>query len=181
MSLLTDLSGWRMAGQGGFERIAPDTVETHGGSGLLWYADEVFDDFVLTVEWRVLDRFDNSGVFIRSPPLLDDPQPAIDRGYEIQIDERGFNPRRNVEDDALHVTGALYEIAPARERASRSTGEWNAFEVVARGDTIEVVLNGVPVSRSAGAGRELRGHIALQAHHEGARVQFRALEVRSVR
>lgn len=180
MSLLMDLSGWRMAGQGSFERIGPGVVETRGGSGLFWYADEVFDDFVLTVEWRVLERYDNSGVFIRSPPLLDDPQPAIDRGYEIQIDERGYNPRLDVENDALHVTGALYEIAPARVRSSRPIGEWNEFEIVAKADSIDVKLNGVAVSSSVGAGRQLRGHIALQTHHEGARVQFRGLDIRGL-
>lgn len=173
-----DLSGWRMAGQGGFRWVADDTIESHGGSGLLWYADQIYENFILRVQWRVTARDDNSGVFVRCPPLQDDPAPAISRGYEIQIDDRGYDPQRKVEGSDLHLTGAVYKLAPAHALYSREVGQWNAFEIVARGGLIEVTLNGAQASRLTDASREPRGHIALQAHHEGSRVQFRELQVR---
>src|SRR5690606_10008554 len=86
-SLLSeDLSGWKMAGRGGFRPVSNGAIESHGGPGLLWYEAQMYENFILKVEWRTMRGDDNSGVFIRCPPLADDPQPAIERGYEIQID-----------------------------------------------------------------------------------------------
>lgn len=175
--LLQDLDNWRMAGPGGFRRLADGSVESHGGSGLFWYTAAAFDDFRLSVEWRILHETDNSGVFIRIPPLTNSPAPAIERGYEVQIDERGINPAARREDDPLHLTGAVYRLAPALQRASHGVGEWNRFEIVARDFDIAVMLNGIGVSKFTGALRRRGGHVALQNHHEGSAVQFRRLEI----
>jgi hypothetical protein len=178
-SLLSpDLSGWKMAGRGGFRDVGDGVIESHGGHGLLWYAAEIFENFILKVEWRAMRGDANSGVFIRCPPLGDDPQPAIDRGYEIQIDDYGVDPEHDKTFSPQHITGAIYKLAPARIVVSRGAALWNEFEITARGGTIEVVLNGERVSRLTNASREPRGHIALQAHHEGSNVQFRNLQVR---
>lgn len=175
--LTSDLAGWRMAGPGGFRWTSGGTVESHGGSGLFWYAEEVFENFVLTVEWRTASLEDNSGVFLRFPPLTDSPQPAIERGYEVQIDDRGLDPEKQALDSPLHLTGAIYKLAPATRRCSRPVGSWNSFEVVADGPVICVRLNGEEVSRLGNASREPSGHIGLQNHHEGSAVQFRSLRV----
>jgi hypothetical protein len=173
------LEGWRMAGKGGFFWTDDGALESRGGSGLLWYAEAVFDDFVARVDWRVSAPEDNSGIFLRTPPLTrDDIGPAIERGYEIQIDERGVDPASGTLGSALHLTGAVYKLAPATARASRPIGEWNRFEIHARGDTIAVALNGTAVARLDDGARGTRGHLALQAHHDGSRVQFRDLLVK---
>jgi hypothetical protein len=107
---LSSLDGWRMAGYGGFIVQPGDILETEGGPGLLWYTRQEFGDFGLEVEWRIASLTDNSGVFIRIPPLgSSDPardwKPAVEQGYEIQIDERGVNPEAQTLDDPLHHTG----------------------------------------------------------------------------
>jgi hypothetical protein len=137
----------------------------------------VFEDFVLSVAWRITQPEDNSGVFLRFPTLSDSPQPAIERGYEVQIDDRGFDPKRNGFGNAFHLTGAIYQLAPAVGRCSRPAGEWNLFEITARGPTLAVKLNGAEVSLLKKASREPRGHIGLQNHHDGSAVQFRDLHV----
>ena len=175
--LTPDLAGWRMAGPGGFRRLADGGIESFGGSGLFWYAEEAFENFSLSVMWRITRAEDNSGVFLRIPPLTDTPQPAIERGYEVQIDDRGRDPQRQVLGSALHLTGAIYRLAPAVRHCSRPVGEWNVFDIVARGSSIAVALNGEAVSRLDGASREPRGHVGLQNHHEGSAVQFRQLRV----
>jgi hypothetical protein len=178
MDLLTqDLSGWRMAGRGGFRWAADGILESHGGSGLLWYAAQAFDDCVIEVSWRLSALEDNSGVFLRIPPLSDDIGPAIERGYEIQIDDRGVDRPGGRMGSPLHLTGAVYRLAPARRLASRAVGSWNAFRITAQGATITVDLNGEEVSRLENGTRERSGHIALQCHHEGSRVQFRDLRL----
>jgi Domain of Unknown Function (DUF1080) len=175
-----DEAGWRMAGLGGFRALPDGAVESYGGPGLFWYLDEVFQDFALSVEWRLSRPEDNSGVFVRFPPLTDSPQPAIERGYEVQIDDRGFDPKSRVLDSALHLTGAIYELAPAVRRCSRPVGDWNLFEIIARGPTLAVKLNGEEVSFLENASREPHGHIGLQNHHDGSAVQFRGLRIRSL-
>lgn len=169
-----------MAGPGGFRLLQGGIVESFGGPGLLWYSDEAFRDFVLSVAWRLTRPDDNSGVFLRCPRLADSPQPAIERGYEVQIDDRGFDPQRRVPGSMLHMTGAIYEAAPAIRRCSRPLGEWNLFEIVARGRTIAVKLNGEEVSFLASGSREPDGHIGLQNHHDGSAVQFRDIRIETL-
>jgi len=144
-----------------------------------------FSDFVLTVQWRSINSFDNSGVFIRFPALgnsdpANDWRPAADQGYEIQIDDRGFDPNTNSTGSASHMTGAVYQLAPATILNSRPLGDWNDYEITAVGADIKVNLNGKIVSHLVGnAGRPLKGHISLQNHHPGSRVQFRNLFVKA--
>ena len=172
------LAGWTRAGTGSFEWLADGTLEIDGGPGLLWYAEHSYGDFVLQVQWRTMRGDANSGVFIRVPPLANDPQPAIDRGYEIQIDDYGVDHSNQKLYSPLHLTGAIYELAPVRFGMSRGAALWNTFEITARGASIDVVLNGTLVSHLHNAMREARGHIALQAHHAGAPVQFRDVSIR---
>ena len=180
------LNNWQMAGTGQFAAIGNSTVESQGGIGLLWYTKEEFDDFNLTVDWRALNHTDNSGVFIRFPALgnsdpANDWRLAVDQGYEIQIDDTGYDPVTNTTGDPLHMTGAIYTLAPASMLNSKPLGQWNRFEISAVGPRITVKLNGVQVSQLNGTqGRPLKGHIGLQNHHPGSRVQFRNLFIQKI-
>src|SRR5262249_55556361 len=180
------LDGWQMAGSGRFNVIGSQTIESEGGIGLLWHTKDEFGDFTLSVQWRSINAFDNSGVFIRFPVLgnanpAEDWKLAVDQGYEIQIDDRGYDPNTNTTGSPLHITGAVYQLAAATKLASKPLGEWNTFEIEAIGPIIKVRLNGQPVSQlSDPHGRPLKGHIGLQNHHPGSHVQFRHLFVQRV-
>ncbi len=176
--LTPELIGWRVAGRGGFRWMPPGVLESFGGPGLFWYANETFDDFILDVSWRALHPDDNSGVFLRSPPLHDTPAPAIAQGYEVQIDDRGFDPQTRCTGSALHLTGAVYRLAPAVAGLSHPVGEWNRFVITACARTITVMLNGAPAARLENADRARSGHVALQCHHEGSAVQFRHVAIK---
>jgi hypothetical protein len=63
-------------------------------------------------------------------------------------------------------------------QASHGIGRWNPFEIEARGGAITVTLNGQQVSTLVGGTRALEGHIGLQNHHPGSRVQFRNLRIK---
>jgi hypothetical protein len=185
LSLLNPaLDSWQMAGSGRFNVVGSNTVESEGGIGLLWYTKEEFANFLLTVQWRSINIFDNSGVFLRFPALgnqnpAEDWKLAVYQGYEIQIDDRGYDPNTNTTGSPLHMTGAVYQLAPATKLASRPLGEWNTFEIEAVGPDIKVRLNGESVSYLANPqGRPLKGHIGLQNHHPGSRVQFRSVFVK---
>jgi hypothetical protein len=181
------LAGWTMSGSGGFLELGGNIIESFGGIGLLWFTKTEFADFILRVEWRASNADDNSGVFIRFP-VLGNADPANDwklattNGYEIQIDDTGKNPDVNppVFNDPLHTTGAVYKLANATSLASRPVGQWNTYEIEARGNNIKVTLNGTPVSELKKGDRPMKGHIGLQNHHSGSRVQFRHLRIKEL-
>jgi len=196
---------WQQAGPGGFDLGAGEQVLTaRPGAefGLLFYAAEAFDDFLLRLQFRLAARSDNSGVFVRfrDPRLPPDPadlqaaaNPAwgpVHTGFEVQIDELAQPDGAD-----LHRTGAIYDIptGPAaaqqtyRRGSSLQPGEWNDYEVEVRGDVYAVRLNGfettrydnldpsrgLPVSRDAAS-----GFVGLQTH-TGA-VSFRAVRIQKL-
>lgn len=174
------LDGWRMSGTGHFtwrDTGSAPVLESVGGPGLLWYAAESFADCLLRVDWRIMNLTDNSGVFLRCPPLADDPSVAYAQAYEIQIDDRGVDNEGGRMDSPLHLTGAVYRLSPALERAGNPPGQWNRFDILAQGGDLTVWLNGRRVCRLEGGDRRTEGHIALQNHHEGSQAQFRMLAV----
>ena len=177
--------GWQMAGGGDFLTIFGSILEAQpNGLGLLWYTRQVFRNFVLKLDWLSFNpttnvpggRADNSGVLIRFPPLnASDPgndwKLASDKGYEIQIDDMGFNVDTGQNFSPLHQTGAVYGLTPSSAIASKPAGQWNTFEIEATDAAISVTLNGQLVSTyliQANDGRRREGHIGLQCHRQRA-------------
>lgn len=161
------LDGWRMAGPGGFE-LVDGVLESRGGMGLLWWAEEAFADFVLDVHWQVTTVEDNSGVFVRFPDPGDDPWSAVDHGYEVQILDHA--------DDAARRTGAIYRFAAPGRSASNPPGTWNHFRIGCSGQRYTVELNGLEITRFRGE-RRLDGFVGLQNHDERSTVRFRRVAV----
>jgi hypothetical protein len=187
--------GWQMSGGGDFLTLFGSILEARpNGLGLLWYTREVFRNFVLKVDWLSFNpttnvpggRADNSGVLLRFPALnasnpANDWQLASNQGYEIQIDDMGFNVATGQNFSPLHQTGAVYGLAPSSKIASKPAGQWNTFEIEATGTTIKVTLNGQSVTNYAiPANNPLpqEGHIGLQDHT--GNVQFQNIMIRAL-
>src|SRR5438445_10040516 len=68
-------------------------LETVGWYGLYWYIKEQFTNFVLSLDWRISRREENSGVYVRvpAPNVPNALQEADTKGHEIQIDQRGYD------------------------------------------------------------------------------------------
>ena len=200
------LARWRQAGPGRFDYDPNERViiaRPDGDIGLFFYAARAFSDFTLRLQFRLDDRADNSGVFVRfldprrpAPPDLGDPRVAanpawlaVDTGFEIQIDEQAEPDQAD-----KHRTGAIYSVdvgpdtgqqAYARGSALQP-GEWNDYEIRIAGDTYRVLLNGFQTTAftntdprrglpsSQGTGS---GYVGLQTH-TGA-VAFRAIQIRA--
>lgn len=178
------LAGWQMAGAGGFIELGGNIIEAVGGIGLLWFTKEQFENFILRVDFRLSSPTDNSGVFLRIPALAtsdpaNDWKPAADQGYEVQIDNTGFNPDTNGFDDPLHKTGAIYTLAPS-SAAMPAVGQWHTYEIEAVGSQIIVRLNGQQVSHLTNGTRLAKGFIGLQNHHSGSKVQFTRVRIKKV-
>src|SRR5213078_3283246 len=131
-------------------------------------------------------RADNSGVLIRCPALnasdpANDWKLASDRGYEIQIDDMGFNVDTGKNLSPLHQTGAVYALAPSSKIASKPAGQWNTFEILATNTAIAVTLNGQAITNyaiPADDTRQRSGHIGLQCHT--GNVQFQNVMIKSL-
>ena len=156
-------------------------LETSGWYGLYWYMKETFSNFVLSLDWRISRREENSGVYIRVPaPTVANPLQAADtQGHEIQIDQRGFDSVSNTEGHTLKATGAIYDLQAPSASTQVAIGAWNRFVIEANGPRIQVTLNGQLVNDYQSP-RQQTGHIALQAHDFLSRTQFRNLYVKKL-
>ena len=191
-------ANWRMAGGGNFIVVDGLLESVPGGElGLFWCTDPTPANFVLKLEWLGTRADDNSGVFVRfpNPDSKGYANPhfvAVDFGFEIQIDDTGFNPDTNQFHDPLHQTGAVYGFAPSSQVASRRLGQWNTYEIHVVQQTYTVILNEIQVAQFAflvgsDAQHPDRGlpttasvprFIGLQAHT--GRVMFRNIRIKAL-
>jgi hypothetical protein len=179
----TTMDGWQMSGSGRFN-LVNGTMISEGGPGILWYTPQMFEDFILKVEWKASAETDNSGIYFRIPTLNPmDWTPADREGYEVQIDDRGINSEENRMGDPFHQTGAIYKLAPSKKIASHpvASGQWNTFEIQVKRDLFQVILNGELVTEYRDVvQRSARGYIGLQNHHPGSSVAFRNIVVKRI-
>jgi hypothetical protein len=156
-------------------------LETSGWYGLYWYIKEQFANFVLSLDWRISRREENSGVYIRlpAPTVPNALQEADAKGHEIQIDQRGFDSVTNTEGHPLKVTGAIYDLQSPSAPTQVTIGAWNTYVIEANGPSIRVTLNGQLVTDYQSSRQQI-GYIALQAHDSLSRTQFRNLQIKKL-
>jgi hypothetical protein len=142
---------------------------------------EQFANFILSLDWRISRREENSGVYLRIPaPTVPNPlQQADSQGHEIQIDQRGFDSATNTEGHPLKVTGAVYDLQAPSASTAVQIGAWNNYVIEANGARIRVTLNGQLVNDYVST-RQQAGYIALQSHDFLSRTQFRNLQVKKL-
>ena len=175
-----NMNGWEHVGPGEFT-LKNHQLVTHGGMGLLWFNGQKLGDTTVRVVFKTSGPTDNSGVYIRLPEKPRDPWYGVHNGYEVQIDAAG---------DEWHCTGALYSLSKATQRPQKAAGEWNTMDIVLKGQTTTVFLNGQEVNRFEGnqqvperklwyepvrGPRPDAGYIGLQNHDERTTVYFKEI------
>ncbi|MBK1786272.1 ThuA domain-containing protein [Prauserella cavernicola] len=170
------MEGWNQAGPGSFELQDDCTVRSVGGMGLWWH-DKEYAAYSLKMDWKMAGD-DNSGVFVGFPDPGDDPWIAVNQGYEIQIDATDADDR---------TTGSIYTFQSAdleaRDAALNPPGEWNAYEIVVQGQTIQVYLNDVLINDfvSTDPERDLtQGFVGIQNHGDEDDVSFRNVQIKEL-
>jgi Domain of Unknown Function (DUF1080) len=130
-----------------------------------------YGDFELRAEFWV-DAHANSGIFIR----CEDPAKLnATTCYEVNIfDERP---------DPLYGTGAIVDVAKVSPMP-KAGGQWNTYEITAKGDHFVVKLNGV-VTADAHDGKHARGLIGLQSAPGAVKdvngvVKYRKVQIRAL-
>lgn len=185
-----DLSGWEQVGPGKFV-VEDGKLKTEGGMGMIYFPAEKFGNSMIRVVYTVKDNDSNSGVFIRVPEKSSDPWVAVNKGYEVQID----NGTRHVGGE-YHCSGVLYSLTKAMAHPQKKPGEWNTLEITLDGPRTIVVLNGEKVTdfkegdavpaktrdfEPERGPRPLTGYIGIQNHDDLSTAYFKEIAVRPIK
>ncbi|MDP6118755.1 MAG: protein kinase [Planctomycetota bacterium] len=158
------LKKWSFVGNGRFD-VKRGVASQDGGLGIWYFADKMFGDFVLKVQFKQQKEGNNSGVMFR----FQEPRGSISRvykfGYEIQIGPFGWDRRS---------TGAVYGYSRPL-RALAKAGKWNQLELICIADEAFVRMNDKLVNHFEGL-QYTRGYIGLQNMHN-VKVYFKDMRV----
>jgi len=162
-----------------------------GASGDLLYYPEKFDNFELTLEWKI-SKNGNSGIFYF---VADEEHSAPwETGLEMQVlDNEGHDDGQYEK----HRSADLYDLIASSEEPVNEPEQWNKIIIKVQNHQVEHWMNGVKVvefthadstwSKMVSAskfssmddfGKATKGHIVLQ--HHGDIVWYRNLKIRNL-
>jgi hypothetical protein len=131
-----------------------------------------FSDYKLHVEWRWPGDASNSGVFVQAQlpdtiwlKCIECQLQAGNAGDFICMNGADMNERK----DKTKIS--VKKMEPSSEKP---TGEWNNMDIVCKGNSIEVSVNGILQNKATGTS-DNKGHICLQS--EGKDIEFRNVYV----
>lgn len=136
-----NLTGWKQVGPGS-HYVEDGLIKSKGGMGLLYWQGEKFGNCKIRVVFRMRDENSNAGVFIRIPTEPTEEWMPVNKGYEVQIDNK---PELSDEDD-YHYTGTLYSLTKPMVKAGKPGPEWNTMEITLDGPRTIVYVNGQKVT-----------------------------------
>jgi hypothetical protein len=129
---------------------------------------ETYSDYKLHVEWRWPSVATNSGVFVhgQSPDAIwlkcvECQLKAGNAGDFVCMNGADMNERTDKSNVVVNKLAASSE---------KPVGEWNTMEVVCKGNTIEVLVNGILQNKGTNVSVS-KGSICLQS--EGKDIEFR--------
>jgi len=160
----SDLNNWTRLGDANW-RLQDGVAQADlGGKDTSFLVSkQKYKDFQLRAEFWV-DAEANSGIFIRCT----DPQKITAvNAYEVNI----FDKRP----DPSYGTGAIVNVAKVSPMP-RAGGQWNTFDITAKGSQFDVTLNGIRTVTGAQDSKNPEGPIALQ--YGGGVVKFRRVMIR---
>ena len=178
------LKGWTGATTG--YKVAEGVLVCPAQGGGNLYAAKEYGDFILRFEFKLTPGA-NNGLGIRTPTSGD----AAYVGMELQILDDSAEQYAKLQPYQYH--GSVYGVVPAKRGHQKPVGEWNAQEVVAKGNQIRVTLNGtVIVDADIAAAstpktvdghnhpglKNAKGHIGFLGH--GTHVEFRNIRIKSL-
>lgn len=160
-----DLTGWQSSGAW---EVEPGGILVGKRGGNLATTAR-FGDFAMDGEF-LLEKGTNSGVYIRANNLRD----PIGTGLEIQVFDSFGDPRLTP-----NTCGGLYGFTAPSKVAVKPPGQWNRMQIAAKGNHVQVVLNGEPVIDTdipAAKAAQKEGHIVLQRYTNA--IRFRNLKIK---
>jgi len=177
-----DLAGWEFvavpaADIGTVCRLLPDGVIAAAGAPVGFIATTAsYENYQLHAEWRWPAKPGNSGVLVH---ISSGPK---DRAWPLCLQ---IQTKHGAAGDLLPMAGASFAepLAPDQKTPQRPhtapdsekpAGEWNTCDITCRGDTVEVVINGV-VQNTVTRATPRAGRIGFQ--FEGVPFELRRVGV----
>jgi len=174
-----DLGGWAQV------NCAEETFTVREGmiictgipTGVL-RTERMYENYVLEIEWRHMQKGGNAGLFVHSDALPARGQPFT-RSIEIQVMDGNAG-------DIFSIHGAsmtpykLHPRGPANKRSlpakdmMNPTGEWNKYKVVSQDGTLTLYVNGEAVNWAYDCDPR-KGYICLES--EGTEIHFRNIRI----
>ncbi|MBN1481817.1 DUF1080 domain-containing protein [candidate division KSB1 bacterium] len=182
-----DLSGWVNV------NCAPETWSVQNGmihctglpTGVL-RTESMYENYILELEYRHLEKEGNSGLFVHSDPLPVTGKPFT-RAIEIQILTDRDTENYTSHGDVFAIQGASmapWPLHPAdwmrslpQKQLANPTGEWNHYRVESREGTLTLAVNGEVVTRAYHV-QPRKGYICLES--EGGVVDFRNIRIQEL-
>ncbi len=133
---------------------------------------DTYSDYKLHVEWRWPSEATNSGVFIHGQA----PDSIWLRCIECQLKagSAGDFIFMSGSDAKEHTDKSNISMAKMHESNEKPVGQWNTMEVICRGNSVEVYVNGTMQNRITESNIS-SGYICLQS--EGKDIEFRNVTV----
>lgn len=145
-----------------------------------------YENYVLELDWRHLSAGGNSGIFIWATPIAAPGVPFL-RSIEVQVLDNGYNVSGRgqwytTHGDVFPIHGSSMQpfgrhngmrSFPSQER-SKSSPEWNHYQIVCSNGVIRLSVNGAEVSGGEKCNYR-KGYLGLES--EGGPVQFRNIRL----
>lgn len=179
------LDGWQGSTDG--YQVDDGAIQCIAKKGGNLYTDKEYGDFHLKFEFKLTPGA-NNGIGIRAPRQGD---PAY-VGMEIQVLDDSAPGYKGLKEYQFH--GSIYGVVAAKRGHQKPVGEWNTEEIIAKGNHIQVILNGEKIvdadiakasdpktidgQNHPGLKRE-KGHIVFCGH--GHDVWFRNLRIKELK
>lgn len=172
----TDTRGWEIVlpdapnGSGTYSVSDAGVLRCEGEPKGYIRTTDTFDDFVLRLDWRYPEKAGNSGVLLRAI--------GEDKVWPDCIEAQLMSGNAG---DFVNMSGEPMEMPRGEGRFGRKShnaesplGEWNTYEIIAKGGEITVYVNGEKLNHATGCPTRA-GHIALQS--EGVPIEFRNIHL----
>lgn len=153
-------------------------------------SEKMYENFIMQVEWRHLEKGGNSGIFIWCDARPDSAT-RLPMGMEIQMLELDWvnqHLQNGEKPPIAYVHGELFgaggmtavpdnprgERSKSLENRCKGVGEWNTYTAVCVDGTVKLSINGKFVNSIRLASKR-KGYLCLEA--EGAKMEFRNLQI----
>jgi hypothetical protein len=172
-------------------KISPETffyvkdgvIETVGVPNGYLRTKKEYSDYKLHVEWRYPEKEINSGIMLH----VTGPDKIWVTHFQANLKHlsvgdfvvHGVGEKATLNGKEYVSTEKEKPVVPKLNAANeKPQGEWNSYDIVCKGNTVEVTVNGV-LQNTASNCSLTKGAIALQA--EGCKIQFRNLWIEKLK
>lgn len=181
-----NLDGWVGNKQSYRAENGAIVVDPKGKGGGNLYTEKEYSDFNFRFEFQLTPGA-NNGLGIHAPLEGD----AAYVGKELQILDNTAEKYANLKPYQYH--GSVYGIIPAKRGFQKPVGEWNSQEVIVKGSSIKIILNGTTIvegdfmeaSKNGTMDKKdhpglqrTKGHIGFLGH--GDVLQFRNIRIKEL-